>query len=1038
MCLNLPLDERDPPSNPILVRPAFSFMISSFSHSARWIWSAAATRPYHNIVLFRRALDVVGDATDARLLITADSRYEVFVNGEWLGHGPARSWPSPWPVDPYDLRGRLRPGRNVVAVRVQHFGIGTFQYLSAEPGLIAELSWTDTSGRHALVTDAGWRARPEAAFLWPVPRISCQLPWEEQFDARLAERDWAEPGHDDGDWPTTTVSHAAGEGPHRAFETRNIPQLTREAVAPVRVRAVEVVRGASFTWTLNPREFLNHEDKSANFLRGRMLLATHIYSEHAQKIDFHPPHHRPRIAWTLNGRPLRFDDHSLQRTDTGVAHARLKVGWNTLMGPLPSEEHFWWAVLNVWTEHPVRWSAYPDYRDTSTPWLAAGPFGDDEHPQPPAPVGIHKVMTDASETPVGATVARFETLLARGRLDDSELAETWVRPLTRDMVAEVDVYALCASERVIPRLRPKTENLDALLHDTSDWATIHPVAGADVRVLLDFGREIVGYHEFEIDAPAGTIVDNHNFEFIQPDGRYNLTEGMNNSFRYVCREGAQRYRTLVRRGFVYSWLSFRNFDRPVRVRFVRALESTYPQVRQGAFACSDAWLDRIWEAGAHSVKCCSEDTYTDCPTYEQTFWVGDARNEALVDLVANGDPRLSAHGLEIAARSLGRSDLVESQVPSAWENLLPAWSFLWMRWTQEHYRLTGDVALARRMVKALARNVAGIERHLSERGLFRIKAWNMFDWAALDTPSGGEITHLNALAVLGLRQATELAADVGARKEAGAWTALANRITAAINRHLWDDKKKAFIDCIRPDGTRSPVFSQQTHTAVYIAGAASGARLTRSREIMAKAPKGFVEAGSPFFMFFVLEGLAREGRIDEMVRSIRNYWGNQVEAGATTFWETYHPTRARMTRSHCHGWSAAPTYFISQYVLGVRPAGAGYTEVRIAPHPAGLAWARGRVPTPRGTVEVAWTHDAKAKVFELRVESPIGMPVKIQLPLTGKPIVLEGRARVTPGKRGAPAHLRTNGGHVRVRVGGSESGQTAKAESIPLAGAVPG
>ena len=28
----------------------------------------------------------------ARLRITADSRYELSVNGEWLGHGPARSW----------------------------------------------------------------------------------------------------------------------------------------------------------------------------------------------------------------------------------------------------------------------------------------------------------------------------------------------------------------------------------------------------------------------------------------------------------------------------------------------------------------------------------------------------------------------------------------------------------------------------------------------------------------------------------------------------------------------------------------------------------------------------------------------------------------------------------------------------------------------------------------------------------------------------------------------------------------------------------
>src|SRR5439155_9279749 len=165
----------------------------------------------------------------------------------------------------------------------------------------------------------------------------------------------------------------------------------------------------------------------------------------------------------------------------------------------------------------------------------------------------------------------------------------------------------------------------------------YPSKDASVRLLLDFGREVVRWHEFELNAPAGAIIDDHNFEFIQRDGRFNLSEGMNNSFRYICRDGAQRYRTFMRRGFRYSWLSFRNFKRPIRVRFVRVIESTYPQAGGGSFACSDDKLNAIWNVGVHSVRCCSEDTYTDCPTYEQTFWVGDARNEALVDLIANGD-----------------------------------------------------------------------------------------------------------------------------------------------------------------------------------------------------------------------------------------------------------------------------------------------------------------------------------------------------------------------------------------------------------------
>src|SRR5439155_16220182 len=322
----------------------------------------------------------------------------------------------------------------------------------------------------------------------------------------------------------------------------------------------------------------------------------------------------------------------------------------------------------------------------------------------------------------------------------------------------------------------------------------------------------IGFHEFELDAPAGTIVDFHNFEFIQRDGRFNLNESMNNSFRYICREGVQRYKTFLRRGLKYSWMTLRNFSRAMRVRFVRVLMSTYPPSGVGEFACSDAKLEQIWRVGVHSVRCCSEDTYTDCPTYEQTLWVGDARNEALVDLVANGDPRLSARCLRLVGRSLQRSSITESQVPSGWQNLLPTWTFLWMRWAQEHYQLSGDKEFGREMLGYLERNIAGMKKQINDQGLFAMFGWNLFDWAAMDTPGDGIVTHVNCLASLGLKQCAQLARDLGDDAKARDWDQVARGLADAVNRHLWSEKRGDYVDCIRADGSVSPVFSQQTQT----------------------------------------------------------------------------------------------------------------------------------------------------------------------------------------------------------------------------------
>src|SRR5690606_450567 len=115
----------------------------------------------------------------------ADSRYALYLNGRWIGRGPIRAWPAEWPVDTYDLSAWLVPGRNVLAIRVHHFGLSTFQYLWSPPGLLAQLDWEDAHGAQRLCTDTSWRAADDPASVSPAPRINPQQGWEEQFDARL-------------------------------------------------------------------------------------------------------------------------------------------------------------------------------------------------------------------------------------------------------------------------------------------------------------------------------------------------------------------------------------------------------------------------------------------------------------------------------------------------------------------------------------------------------------------------------------------------------------------------------------------------------------------------------------------------------------------------------------------------------------------------------------------------------------------------------------------------------------------------------------
>lgn len=192
---------------------------------------------------------------------------------------------------------------------------------------------------------------------------------------------------------------------------------------------------------------------------------------------------------------------------------------------------------------------------------------------------------------------------------------------------------------------------NALLFDTGDWTTINPQPDGDVHIVIDFGKETIGHLEFDLDAPAGTLLDGNCFEGID-DGGIFWTMNTRSSFRYVCREGRQRFRSHERRGMRYVSLTLRNFDRPVRIRHIANFVATYPVEAVGYFASSDETLNKIWEVAAYTVQLCMLDTYVDCPTYEQVYWVGDARNRALVNGVAFGAFALTDHCVRLAGQSL--------------------------------------------------------------------------------------------------------------------------------------------------------------------------------------------------------------------------------------------------------------------------------------------------------------------------------------------------------------------------------------------------
>ncbi|HYE07994.1 MAG TPA: family 78 glycoside hydrolase catalytic domain [Planctomycetota bacterium] len=213
--------------------------------AARWICDPAfaglATRPLlrttrapdeapphrddlaHRHLLVRGAVELARAPRAARLVITADDCYRLWINGRFVGMGPAPSYPDHYRCNEWDVTGLLAAGRNVVAVHVYYQGLVNRVWLSGDhrQGLIAELI---ADGEVAGATDARWRHAVGEAYAADGV-FGYRTQFRERFDSGRHERGWQEPGFDDRAWRPV---HAVAAHDYRFVRQETPPLAVRD------------------------------------------------------------------------------------------------------------------------------------------------------------------------------------------------------------------------------------------------------------------------------------------------------------------------------------------------------------------------------------------------------------------------------------------------------------------------------------------------------------------------------------------------------------------------------------------------------------------------------------------------------------------------------------------------------------------------------------------------------------------------------------------------------------------------------------------
>jgi len=211
---------------------------------ARWIWTNGEThRSFHYFLMARRTFDISSAPRSAKLVITAFDRYMLYLNGEYLGRGPARSDPRWKSYDTYDVGSRLRVGRNTIAVLAYHYGILNAYTRDAQPGLFTQLELSDSNGTRQIVgTDDQWRVHHALGWSRMDPRHytgldyanNGQIAVTEVYDANLDPPNWQLPDFDDSQWEHA-YAIPDSLSPASYLEPRQTPLMREMEILPVKI-----------------------------------------------------------------------------------------------------------------------------------------------------------------------------------------------------------------------------------------------------------------------------------------------------------------------------------------------------------------------------------------------------------------------------------------------------------------------------------------------------------------------------------------------------------------------------------------------------------------------------------------------------------------------------------------------------------------------------------------------------------------------------------------------------------------------------------
>ncbi|HEV2364010.1 MAG TPA: family 78 glycoside hydrolase catalytic domain [Caulobacteraceae bacterium] len=513
--------------------------------------------------------------------------------------------------------------------------------------------------------------------------------------------------------------------------------------------------------------------------------------------------------------------------------------------------------------------------------------------------------------------------------------------------------------------------------------------------VADVGQNITGYLKLRASGPAGARVTVRHAEVLDAEGAL-FTASLRNARAadaYVLdgRGAGELAPPFTFHGFRYAEITP---DEGVKIESVTAETIATDIKRTGAFACSDAAVNKLFDNVLWSQRGNFLAIPTDCPQRDERLgWTGDLEVFAPTAFL-NSDARSFVVSWLKDLALEQRNGAVPWVVPDALAGEerargAAAWGDAAAITPWDVYRFFGDREVLERQFPSMKAWVDWCASRTGPEGLWT-QDFQFGDWldpdAPPDMPFKAKVpfgfvatAYLANSAGLAARAARLLGEAPGV---AEAYDDLQRRTAAAAWERWGEEAQKSQTGCaLAIEFAIAPAQERQ----------AIGARLAELVENNGhRIGTGFV--GTPL----ILPALTHTGHLETAYRMLLNPdcpgWLYQVKAGATTIWERWDALRADGSVNMGGFRQDASMVSFNHYAYGAVAAWLYRTvagldidltdpaePLSLAPRPGGgLAWAEAEAGTPYGRLAIRW--ELAGGELTIRADVPAGAVARFSAP----------------------------------------------------------